>query len=170
MSKQDNRWVNTLYHTSRVVYVCVQESRSTDRAHYARCLSARARGGGPARGERLPGSRPGSVSHRRPPETREWTQCHTATDTDLQSERTRHLYQVRTLLNPRCKKKTKKLQTLEVSTRIMMPATLRSVALVDAVVSSYVRRNSGVWRGLWITTSRSRQGEVWLLAGRMAVV
>lgn len=41
-------------------------------------------------------------------------------------------------------KKRKKLQTLEVSTRIMMPATLRSVALVDAVVSSYVRRNSGV--------------------------
>lgn len=42
------------------VHVCVKQGRPTDRAHNARCLSARARGCGAGRGRR--GSRPGPVS------------------------------------------------------------------------------------------------------------
>lgn len=44
----------------RGLHVCVKQGRPTDRAHNARCLSARARGWGAGRGRR--GSRPGPVS------------------------------------------------------------------------------------------------------------
>lgn len=45
---------------ARVLHVCVKQGRPTDRAHNARCLSARARGCGAGRGRW--GSWPGPVS------------------------------------------------------------------------------------------------------------
>lgn len=45
---------------ARALHVCVEQARPTDRAHNARCLSARARGCGAGRGRR--GSWPGPVS------------------------------------------------------------------------------------------------------------
>lgn len=47
------------------ICVCVQESRSTDRAHYARCLSARARGGEVGAGGTAPGRAQSAIAARR---------------------------------------------------------------------------------------------------------
>lgn len=88
------KWNVTNVSKVYLLRVCIIEQ-----AHNARCLSAWARGCGTVNGRR--GSRPGSVSQLPPPAAaaRVAAVLKTLTHSDLQSVRTRRLYQVSSFSN-----------------------------------------------------------------------